>query len=553
MAVYNIFKKNLITVSHLPSAFIAIGYLSYWIELYFIKLSRGRTSLLALILFIACSLAVIFYKKEHLYRGINYLKQVFLHKATMEKIIFIASLIIIIMITMTIFLALLLPPHLCQESDSLNYHITLPRQHLIQGTFKHLNWSAADLRTLPLEFAFAPYWFFTRLPNKYPQILFVIGLALVAMNMVKKIRTNNAASSMVVAMAIFGSHALGIQMGTAMFDLISCYLFIASLDSLLSKRFILCAIEFTFFFWSKPFYPLHTGLVIITLMALIYIFKALGKHKISWGFKNGSLSQIDITPKEFQKIVVYILFFSILIAGPFVVKSIYYAGTPLFPFLPGIFNLSHLDKASSHWQSIISVSKLSLSMKDAYGSGRSILDFIRHLWILAVPEEGVMNRYDYPLGLPYLLFLGPFLYMLIKSFRAKTIAILPLFAVIYWLIWWFSSQQSRFLFIPLVLIFIVVSAEIGKPTNVFLFSLLLALALNFISIFRAHYRDILRLPEQVLRDKDRKLLVMGEEYYAQKRQDMAVLDNFDVAYADFPVKVAYSDKVRESDYWVLKD
>src|SRR5882672_6699659 len=79
-------------------------------------------------------------------------------------------------ILVTSFLAALLPPHLMQEVDALNYHYSLPRQHLIRGSFAHLRWSTADLWPLPLQFALSPYWFMTELPNKVPQFFFLAGL-----------------------------------------------------------------------------------------------------------------------------------------------------------------------------------------------------------------------------------------------------------------------------------------------------------------------------------------------------------------------------------------
>ena len=47
------------------------------------------------------------------------------------------------------FYASFYPPHLLPETDAINYHYTLPRQHLILNSFAHLPWSVADLFTLP--------------------------------------------------------------------------------------------------------------------------------------------------------------------------------------------------------------------------------------------------------------------------------------------------------------------------------------------------------------------------------------------------------------------
>jgi len=55
---------------------------------------------------------------------------------------------------------------------------------------------------------------------------------------------------------------------------------------------------------------------------------------------------------------------------------------------------------------VIKAEQADLAMKDAYGLKRSLPGFVKHFWLVAVPEQGVNNRFDYPLGLIYLLCLG---------------------------------------------------------------------------------------------------------------------------------------------------
>src|SRR3989338_4436507 len=83
-----------------------------------------------------------------------------------------------------------LPPHLVQESDALNYHYTLPRQHLVLNSFQHITWSSADLFLLPLQFALSPYWFAAGLPNKLPQFIFLIGIIAMVASLVKHFGAN---------------------------------------------------------------------------------------------------------------------------------------------------------------------------------------------------------------------------------------------------------------------------------------------------------------------------------------------------------------------------
>lgn len=105
----------------------------------------------------------------------------------------------------------LLPPHVPPEFDALNYHYTLPRQHLITGSFAHLKWSVADLWLLPFQFSLAPYWFSTVLPNKVPQFIFMLGLWAVVFRLAQRFSpTNGIAAGVLALLAVIGSHGFSI-------------------------------------------------------------------------------------------------------------------------------------------------------------------------------------------------------------------------------------------------------------------------------------------------------------------------------------------------------
>ncbi|MBL7196760.1 MAG: hypothetical protein ISS47_01525 [Candidatus Omnitrophica bacterium] len=545
----SIFRKSFLSISHLPTIILIIGYISYWIELYFIKRGKGLTSPLAYILFISFSVFVLFVKRKEIFQFLSWLTKEYKKQKKFTRYFLTASFGIILLISIIVFFALLQPPHLCQEFDALNYHLTLPRQHLILNSFRHIRWSSADLFPLPIQFALAPYWLIREIPSKFIQIFFIFGLVTISINLVRRFSRNNFLSLCIITLAILGSHNVGIQMPVLMLGIVVCYLFIAGIDSFLKKKYLLSAIEFSFFIWSKSFYAPQIILILIAILLLNYFFKKFRIKKTSWGFEKSTYDNF-ISKKAFKKIALYIFFASIVIGGPFILKSLYYTGTPLFPFFPGLIDFSHIDQSSGHWQSILTSSQLHLSTKDAYGSGRGVLDFIKHFWILAVPERGVMSRYDYPLGLPYLLFIGPFIYLFVKSIRKKEFALIPIFIIIYWISWWFGSQQARFLYIPLILIFITVSGAIKNPTKIFIFCLLLSLSINSISIFRAHYKDLGKPAMKVLRDKDKKLLLLNEEYVKRPTNKVITLEDFNVAYANFPVKII---PPKENDpLWVLQ-
>jgi len=292
--------------------------------------------------------------------------------------------------------------------------------------------------------------------------------------------------------------------------------------------------------------PLQIGLILL----LLYGIYLLSKRYM--GFR-GSVTFDCPGPalfrgKTFFKLIAFFLVISFFISVPFVFKSVYYAKTPLFPFMPGILSSKEVDRIAPSMESVVESSKKHIAGARTYGDNISFLNFLKHFWLLAVPEKSVNNRFDYPIGLPYLLFLGPFLYYIAGSIRKREFAFTPFLVVIYWIAWWFTAQQARFLFIPLVLMFIVVASTFKRQHYMLMFALSIALTLNLLSVFRANYKDLLKPRYAVLRQYDKQLFDMNRKYYLNNRQDTVVLDNIFVGYAQFPVKL-----VKENSAWVFHD
>lgn len=228
-------------------------------------------------------------------------------------------------------------------------------------------------------------------------------------------------------------------------------------------------------------------------------------------------------------------------AGPFIVKSSYYARTPLFPFAVGLFPVnSSIDMGSPLWQSLAAHAQQAVETKDHYGQGRSFLDFLKHLWLIAVPEKGVNNRYDYPVGLMYLLCLGPFISIFFSSLKQKRFSILPWFLIAYWFSWWLGSHQSRFLFVPIVLMITLVFSRKQFLSKTFQLCILISVILVGVSIVRAHKADWAKQWKDILRSRDRDLLELS---LTAKEGQSIQLDCFDVAFAGFPVEVVNCDSV----------
>lgn len=529
-----------INFGHLPTLVLAVGYVCFWLELYVVKKGGGVVSPLAWTIVLLFFSILIFMRKNMIQESFRWFVGEFKRCGAFTKFILIFCFLCIIAITAVVFLSLLLPPHLLPELDAINYHIGIPRQHLILGSFSHITWSSADLFVLPIQFALAPYWFVQDLPNKFIQVFFVMGLISVSASLVRRFSDNSFSSVCLIILAIFGSHGFGIQMPTAMLDIPICYLFIAFLDSLICKNVIIAATELSFLVWSKPFSVLQISALVLAIFIMIELGKKIRlKPVISFG----SIDTIKIEKTTIFKIFVIFLLISFFVAAPFIVKSLYYAHTPLFPFFTGSIRLSGINENSAYWHSLVeSAQSHMFHGRVGFGSGTSFVSFLRHLWLIAVPEQSVNNRFDYPIGLPYLLLLVPFAYFLFTSLRKKELPVLPVCVILYWIMWWFGAQQARFLFIPLALIFISVSALFKDIPKILVLSLSIALILNVLSIVRFNYKDIknsnfLTTRIDVLRPSDRALFEKSKEYITNRQSGEVALNDCYITYAQFPVKV----------------
>jgi hypothetical protein len=523
-------RLNLI---HLPTWMLVIGFPVYWLELYVIKQERGHTSWLAWSVFLFFVLFTLWNSRKFVINAITEIKKCFQNACKFEKAILLAGFLFSGLILLIGLKASLLPPHLGQEFDALNYHITIPRQHLILQSFQHLKWSAADLFLMPVDYALAPYWLSTGLPNKIPQFIFVLGLLTLIADITGSVKNISSAPIFYSIFAVLGFHVVGIQIGLAMLDLAIAYLFFAAVHSVLKRHYILAGIEFAFYFWSKPLMPIamfmfFSGVILIVFLLLKFRFTVLERELYFSKGLNGLIP--GVTRMGFTFLII-----STAIAGPFIYRSIKYAGTPLFPIAPGSIRTTVLNAAGPGYSNALKESsKTFMDVRDLYGSQRTVINFIKHLWIISVPEKDVNNRFDYPTGLVYLLLLGPFVWSIIDNLKKKKVSLIHLGVLVSWGLWWFGSQQSRFLYIPLLLMVIAVLIDGRFVKKTFLACLILALFITAVSVFRAHKRDLFANTQEVLRPYDKELIGMSENADRSRLTEVKLLD---AAYADFPIKV----------------
>jgi len=523
------------TLAHLPTLMLVIGYACFWLELYALKAPQGVTSPLAWIIFAVAAVVMFFNKRSAVGAVVHKIRKEFLSLGPGQRFGVVIGCVLGLTLLVVALRAALLPPHLLQESDALNYHYPLTRQHLIRGSFDFIPWASADLFLLPVQFSLAPFWFVTTLPNKIPQFLFLLG----TLAIVGKLACRGGADGRNVfwaIIAVLAMHNIGIQAGTAMLDLVICYLFLAALDSLLAGKWLWLGVEFALFFWSKPFVPLQ-----VIAIALLLAVGALLASKKGWPIilftgAGGDWRDIIGSRNFWRKIFAAFFLASVFIAGPFIAKSCLVNATPLYPFASGILHVPVVVSPETT-AALAEAAEAHMGAKELYGYGRGIMEFARHFWLVAVPDKGVNNKFDYPLGLPYLLLLLPFFWYFAEGIRARRFEIIPVLIIVYWLLWWVAgSQQSRFLYIPvmLMLLFVLARLRVGGILGA---ALILALLLNLFSVYRAHKGDLLKAPEETLRKNDLQITQLSREYLQAGRQDEVVLVENSSTFAQFPVRV----------------
>ena len=534
-----IFKKNPINIAHLPTLMLVIGYPIYWAEMLSGHAKGGLTSPLVWWLFTFFVVFVTWREKQAIIDFKNQCLRSFLGEKRYIQVFLIIGCVISIFVVICALLASLLPPHLLQESDTMNYHMTIPRQHLILGSFSHIPWSADDFFFLPIDFALAPFWFVSPLPNKIPQLIFFLGLLCVTASLSREFKSGPMTAAFISVFALLGSHGHGVQIGTAMMDLPICYLFLAFLDSFLKRQKWLFIFEFTFFVWAKSLVPVQVIVLAAGLGCLFFIMTRAGYVSVLWDFQRKlPLEEMKRCGQFFSSVWPGILIMSIVVAGPFLAKSLYYTGTPFFPIGIGMTSFHPgIQEGSVGWSSLVRSAEFLNTSIHRDGYGRSLFDFLTHFWALAVPNDKVNNAFDYPMGLSYLIFLGPFLLFWFRSLFRKEIALLPWMIVVYWILWWFSVRETRHLYAPVLLMMIVSIVSLKNWSKVLLFVLLTAMVLNGLSVFRAHHSYFGHSRENVLRAEDKILVDLSRQYILGKRSDMVESEQYEAAFALFPVVV----------------
>ena len=329
-------------------------------------------------------------------------------------------------------LSALRPPFLSQEYDAINYQMGIPRQLLVRKSLAWIEWSTADLWPMILQYGMSPLSnaFFTI--NKIPQFFFALGLMACLYRIPKQLGFIGMVS-LIPLLAVMGSHGVMIQMGTGMMDLPLLYLLLLSVSALLDRRYRIAAFSLSIFIASKSFNLFLAAPLVLGGMA----WALFGKSKIP-------------ARHLFKDFLPVLLLSTCLLLSRSALLSFRATGTPLFPFFSCQIAKGSLCEGES-LKLLRNVEKELISTRDKYGNGRSPRAFFTHLWRVAIPTKGVNNEFDYPLGLPWLLFI-----VLVGFTFTSGLPRSPLLwaSLLLWALWWMNAQQSRWLYPTLALGFL---------------------------------------------------------------------------------------------------
>lgn len=368
------------------------------------------------------------------------------------------------------------PPHLPQEYDAINYHMGLPRQHLLLGSLKLIPWSVGDLFPSMIQWGYSTFWFIGSLYNKIPQFILAMWAFFLLLGLGRK--QEKSYRAWIPALAFITTHGVAIQLGTAMLDLPQIYFLAAFLYAVTRREVFFAALHLALFASLKSFGILQVGLIGAGMLAYFFCFESnvLNEQKRF------------ITKLLFGFSIIILLLLSRTIA-----INLERAGTPLFPFITCKLPSTGCHAAAG--MAIQNSANENIGIRNAYGFGRGPLAFAIHLWRISVPNAklGVNNEYDYPLGLVWLFWLVFAFYALRDFYRTRHMHPYIFAAFLFWLTWWLGSHQARWLY-PVLALGWLGSIEIQKKIHpqVLLLALVLSSCLTLVSTWRAFGPDFSR-------------------------------------------------------------
>jgi hypothetical protein len=348
--------------------------------------------------------------------------------------------------------------------DELHYHLTVPDIYIRKHKIVYLPYILYSNFPLGLEMLYLLgmlirgdviptllHWLFS--------VLTILCIYLIALKFIKSFKVALLSGVIFYTLPVTGwlSNIAYVDLGFTFYTLLSFYFFLLYIFEKENKYLILSGI-----FCGVSLSIKHSGAILFFIYFIFLFLKAFfEKEKIF-----------------FPKIILFSLI-TILIPSPYYIKNYLFTGNPFYPFLGKYFGGIEKEISSSIWQGISGFG----------GMGKNIKN------LLLLPYNlTIYGRYFSGIITPVFLVFLPFL--LLEKKLEKIIKYLLFFSLIYSFIWFFTSQQTRFLLFPLALFSIISSYIFEKIKN---FDKIIYFFFKFLLIFTFIFSFYFLISNQELR------------------------------------------------------
>ncbi len=252
---------------------------------------------------------------------------------------------------------------------------------------------------------------------------------------------------------------------------ITTLFYVANIVKIIDSSFkwvLLLLLSFPLFILNSARVTAELPYTIFILAFLNYIMEKNEKYEIKdivlTGVLTGAVLSIKYTGFVFYFFVSFYFFYiflkkqislrnfilnliiPIFILLPYLLKNYFFTGNPVYPFLSGIFNTGILKEEADFY----------ILHLNNFGIEKNIINFILS------PFYIIFKRMDFGGDILTPVIIIAFISVFF-TFNGKT-RILWLFILLYYIIWFFSSQVLRFL-LPVCILLIIISGKIIKNYN----------------------------------------------------------------------------------------
>jgi len=332
--------------------------------------------------------------------------------------------------------------------DAVNYHLFLPKLWL-QNHGIIYSWE--NIYTFFPHFWENIYAYALAMgSDRTPTLLHFMTLILSAsiiIKIMKNILEVPDKYCLIGALIFISTPSVMLNASCAYVDIAATFYLLAALYHMLNAEKKLCLKEF---FLSAFFLGIAASIKYTAMLWLILFIPLIGVRKY-------------FSPNN---ILVY-CFISLLPPAPHLIHNYILSANPFFPLFNNIFHSPYLDDIKS---------MLYAGLAQSYGYGNTLYDLITSpLRLILSSQMNIPQRFDGIIGFTYLFTLCV-IFIRKKPFSfLKNIA--PVLLLSY-IIWFFTSQQIRFLFFPLAVLAIIIASSAAQINKKFLNTLIILISLT---------------------------------------------------------------------------